>query len=157
VDLLALWFVSTIIAAAVLSGCNKAGTGMLLGIFLGPLGVIIAIIVRLDVNSKQRAKDHAATLAALKTTPAETRPERECPFCAERILARAKVCKHCGRDVEPLPEAAPARAENRAPLASRPASGEPPNALLTRQQSLILTVALVAIILVGAIMGYVFK
>lgn len=30
------------------------------------------------------------------------RDERECPYCAERILARAKVCKHCGREVEPL-------------------------------------------------------
>jgi ribosomal protein L24E len=27
--------------------------------------------------------------------------ERDCPFCAEPILARARVCKHCGRDVEP--------------------------------------------------------
>jgi hypothetical protein len=27
------------------------------------------------------------------------REERECPFCAERILVRAKVCKHCGREV----------------------------------------------------------
>jgi uncharacterized membrane protein YdbT with pleckstrin-like domain len=32
----------------------------------------------------------------------ETRDERDCPFCAERILTRAKVCKHCGREVEPL-------------------------------------------------------
>lgn len=24
---------------------------------------------------------------------------RECPHCAEQILRRAKVCKHCGRDV----------------------------------------------------------
>ncbi|MEO8201087.1 MAG: PH domain-containing protein [Gemmatimonadota bacterium] len=30
---------------------------------------------------------------------AESRDERECPFCAEKILARAKVCKYCGRDV----------------------------------------------------------
>lgn len=30
------------------------------------------------------------------------RDERECPFCAELILTRAKVCKHCGREVEPL-------------------------------------------------------
>lgn len=29
------------------------------------------------------------------------RIERDCPFCAEPILARARVCKHCGRDVEP--------------------------------------------------------
>lgn len=27
------------------------------------------------------------------------RDERDCPFCAERILVKAKVCKHCGRDV----------------------------------------------------------
>jgi len=30
------------------------------------------------------------------------REERECPFCAERILARAKLCRFCGREVEPL-------------------------------------------------------
>lgn len=29
------------------------------------------------------------------------RVERECPYCAEPILARARVCKHCGRDVAP--------------------------------------------------------
>jgi uncharacterized membrane protein YdbT with pleckstrin-like domain len=30
------------------------------------------------------------------------REERDCPYCAERILARARVCKHCGRDVTPV-------------------------------------------------------
>lgn len=35
-------------------------------------------------------------------TPGEPRDERECPYCAERILKRAKVCKHCGREVEPV-------------------------------------------------------
>ena len=34
--------------------------------------------------------------------PATTRDERDCPFCAERILKRAIVCKHCGRDIEPM-------------------------------------------------------
>jgi len=29
---------------------------------------------------------------------------RECPFCAEDILAKAIVCKHCGREVEPMAE-----------------------------------------------------
>ncbi|MEP6692476.1 MAG: hypothetical protein ABJD07_15055 [Gemmatimonadaceae bacterium] len=28
------------------------------------------------------------------------RAERDCPWCAERILSRAKVCKFCGHDVE---------------------------------------------------------
>ena len=27
---------------------------------------------------------------------------RKCPFCAETILREAKVCKHCGREVEPV-------------------------------------------------------
>jgi uncharacterized membrane protein YdbT with pleckstrin-like domain len=27
------------------------------------------------------------------------RRERDCPFCAERILIKAKVCRFCGRDV----------------------------------------------------------
>ena len=27
------------------------------------------------------------------------RDEIDCPFCAERILARASVCKHCGKQV----------------------------------------------------------
>lgn len=34
--------------------------------------------------------------------PDEQRVERECPYCAEPILARARVCKHCGRDVVPV-------------------------------------------------------
>lgn len=34
---------------------------------------------------------------------AEPRVERECPYCAELILARARICKHCGRDVVPTP------------------------------------------------------
>ena len=29
----------------------------------------------------------------------EARDEVECPFCAEKILARAKNCKHCGKQV----------------------------------------------------------
>ena len=33
---------------------------------------------------------------------AATREERECPYCAERILVRAKICRFCGRDVEPV-------------------------------------------------------
>lgn len=31
----------------------------------------------------------------------QTREERECPFCAERVLVRAKVCRFCGRDLPP--------------------------------------------------------
>lgn len=31
--------------------------------------------------------------------PAPVRVERDCPYCAERILVAAKLCKHCHSDV----------------------------------------------------------
>jgi membrane protein YdbS with pleckstrin-like domain len=39
-------------------------------------------------------------VAELGGTP-PMREERECPYCAERILVRAKVCRFCGRDLQP--------------------------------------------------------
>ena len=45
------------------------------------------------------AEDRQARLAG---TTGEPREERECPFCAERILVRARVCRFCGRDVPPV-------------------------------------------------------
>jgi uncharacterized membrane protein YdbT with pleckstrin-like domain len=50
------------------------------------------------VNQDERRDTQPAT-----SQPGEPRVERECPYCAERILARARVCKHCGRDVTPVP------------------------------------------------------
>jgi uncharacterized membrane protein YdbT with pleckstrin-like domain len=50
--------------------------------------------------------DYRRVPAAPAATPiagsAAPRDERDCPYCAERILKRARVCKHCGRDVEPV-------------------------------------------------------
>jgi hypothetical protein len=39
-------------------------------------------------------------------------PVKKCPFCAEIVKLEAKVCKHCGRDFEPV--------------ASQPAPERPP-------------------------------
>ena len=50
-------------------------------------------IVALD---ERRGREPAA---ALGSGAGEARVERDCPWCAERILARARVCKHCGREV----------------------------------------------------------
>jgi uncharacterized membrane protein YdbT with pleckstrin-like domain len=51
-------------------------------------------VVELDERRPQSAAGAAQ--------PNEPRVERDCPYCAERILARARVCKHCGRDVAPI-------------------------------------------------------
>lgn len=90
------WILCGIAGAAMLSRFGKAGTGCLLGGLLGPIGLIIAWTMR-DSAKLDDVKD-----ARQDTPTLERREERDCPFCAERILARARVCKHCGRDVEPL-------------------------------------------------------
>ena len=36
--------------------------------------------------------------------PAQQDDTRECPKCAELIKKKAKKCKHCGTDVEPIEE-----------------------------------------------------
>jgi uncharacterized membrane protein YdbT with pleckstrin-like domain len=41
--------------------------------------------------------------AGQSSTPLAEREERDCPFCAERILVKAKVCRFCGRDTSTLP------------------------------------------------------
>ena len=46
--------------------------------------------------------DGASSAAPITSAPAGTRDERECPYCAELILKKARVCKHCRRDVEPV-------------------------------------------------------
>jgi uncharacterized membrane protein YdbT with pleckstrin-like domain len=55
---------------------------------------------RRQVQSQIVALDDRQSRAAGPVAAA--REERECPYCAERILARAKICRFCGRDVEPL-------------------------------------------------------
>jgi uncharacterized membrane protein YdbT with pleckstrin-like domain len=57
-------------------------------------------IVDLD---ERRGREPAAALAG---GAGEARVERDCPWCAERILARARVCKHCGREVASTPPTA---------------------------------------------------
>src|SRR5262249_21932773 len=58
---------------------------------------------RRQVQAAISAADEARGGAAVSARPAgylpSDRQERECPYCAERILAKAKVCRFCGRDV----------------------------------------------------------
>ena len=52
--------------------------------------------------AEDRVPIRAAEPAAYVPPPSMVREERDCPYCAERVLARARVCKHCGRDIEPI-------------------------------------------------------
>lgn len=54
------------------------------------------------VALEERRGSQQPAPSSLPLDPGAPRLERECPYCAERILARARVCKHCGRDVVPV-------------------------------------------------------
>lgn len=60
---------------------------------------------RREIQSQIVAQEDRRGSQSPTALAAETpRVERECPYCAERILARARVCKHCGREVTPAAE-----------------------------------------------------
>lgn len=56
--------------------------------------------VQAQISAAEGAR--AAFVAPVSSPVGSSREERDCPHCAERILARARVCKHCGRDVQPV-------------------------------------------------------
>lgn len=62
---------------------------------------IQAQIVLLENRIRGGSGGPLAGILAEGTVP---RVERECPYCAEPILAKAKICKHCGRDVSAAAE-----------------------------------------------------
>ena len=104
-ELFFLWLLCPILGAAMLSRYNGAGTGFLLGLIFGPIGLIFALVIRSDKSKDEQNELHEEqiqALAASKDSESESKPKRECPYCAETILVKAKICKHCGRDVKPI-------------------------------------------------------
>lgn len=51
---------------------------------------------------QQQASESQRTQGVLPVEGATIRQERDCPSCGETILAKAKVCRYCNREVEPL-------------------------------------------------------
>lgn len=95
-----IWLLCVFVSAALLGRYNKAGSGLLLGALLGPIGVIIAIVWRMNLAADERKQHDSTLLQAIQPDP--QRQERDCPYCAERILAAATLCKHCKSAVEPV-------------------------------------------------------
>jgi len=102
-----LWVVfMPLLGELLLNKYKKPWLGIFLCLFLGPLGILIALIIRMNAASEESRTFHIETLHSRESIgPNEhARKERECPYCAEMILAKAIVCKHCNRDVETIEE-----------------------------------------------------
>lgn len=59
------------------SGCG----GFILGVLLGPIGLLITYFSSDDEKVKRE----------------KTGDTKKCPYCAEYVKREAVVCKHCGR------------------------------------------------------------
>jgi DNA-directed RNA polymerase subunit RPC12/RpoP len=90
---LLVWAGCVVAAAMALQPFGRTGNGAALGLVLGPIGLVISLVWRSNLAGEARAKS---------TRTHSDERERRCPHCAEWVLAQASVCKHCGRDIEPM-------------------------------------------------------
>jgi uncharacterized membrane protein YdbT with pleckstrin-like domain len=77
---------------------GTGGTQERFGNIARPLDFRREVQAQISAADDQRNVALAAAISPM-ASPSLQREERECPYCAERILVRARVCKHCGRDV----------------------------------------------------------
>lgn len=89
--MIVVWIACGIAAGAVASNKGRSvGGWTFIGVLLGPVGVLLALVV-------------APNQSAMETSAIASGASRQCPYCAEIVRSQAVVCKHCGRDLEPLP------------------------------------------------------
>jgi hypothetical protein len=88
---LVLWFLCGIAGAIIYSNKGHEGcAGFALGFLLGPIGVVIALVVK--------PNDQALENRALSSGEM-----RKCPSCAELIRTEARKCRFCGSELPALP------------------------------------------------------
>ena len=84
---LVLWWFIFGIAAGVVTAARSQNAlgfvpGFLIGVILGPIGLLISFFIKPTKAKLMKGK-------------------RECPFCREALDVRATVCPHCQRESEP--------------------------------------------------------
>lgn len=77
--------------------CEPARVRLKAAEMIGDVGDVLAIDPIRNLKFGSEPLQEAVDQAIKKIH--ERHFTRECPFCAEIIKARAKICKHCGRDV----------------------------------------------------------
>jgi len=78
---------------------GRSTIGFWLGVLLGPIGVVIVALMSATPEAQARYERNVARAAnALDGA----QPLRACPWCAEQIQPAARLCRYCGRNVDPI-------------------------------------------------------
>lgn len=96
-----LYFVPTAIAAM---RWHNVGSVLVINLFLGwsLIGWVVALAWALSSKPRITVVTTAQASAPIRQA-SDDHLRQSCPFCSERILQSAKVCRFCGRDI-PIPE-----------------------------------------------------
>ena len=85
-DVIAYFFLA-LICAFVTAYINRrkgrsAVAGVIVGLFFGPIGVILALLTSTNHD-------------ALETRSIDSGAGKKCPDCGELVRAEARICRHC--------------------------------------------------------------
>jgi hypothetical protein len=116
VGLIVFWLVMAVVTALIANSRGKsAGAWFAYSLLIWPVALVHVLLT---------PPTRDAVVAR-----AQEQGRRACPHCAEMIMAEAKVCRFCGRDVEPILTAAAEPTETLfgVPLARSVVEAPPPS------------------------------
>ena len=95
------WILLSFVVAVLASNRGRTAFGwFFLSLLISPLIAGLLLLASKNLDAPGHAPSHAAALPSPET-------HVKCPDCAELVLREARVCKHCGCKLTPLPPEKP--------------------------------------------------
>lgn len=86
-EILIIWLLFGIVCAVIASNKGRSGLGwFLIGVLLGPFGLILALVVSKNVEAVENASLSSGEM-------------KKCPHCAELVKREAIKCRFCGETI----------------------------------------------------------